>query len=175
LQCHEQRHLHADEQTTTYKVKGYRLVTFGGQHITPVGKAVLLCEHKNKFRPIEFEVVENVSNVLGLGTCEELGLVKRVETLSNDVFGKYADTFTGLGCISGITHHIQVDPNHTPVVYPPQRMECLGVIERVHEVTDWVNSMITVVKPNNKLRICVDPPVTLTKLLNVNITPLRIP
>ena len=58
-----------------------RLVAFGGQRITPVGKAVLLCEHKNKFRPIEFEVVDNVSNVLGLGTCEELGLVKRVETM----------------------------------------------------------------------------------------------
>ena len=102
----------------------------------------------------------------------ELGLVKRVETLSNDVFSKYADTFTGLGCTSGVTHHIQTDPNHMPVVHPPrkvpvtiypkvkaelQHMERLGVIERVQEATDWVNSMVTVVKPNGKLRICIDP------------------
>ena len=71
-----------------------------------------------------------------------------------------------------VTHHIQTDPNHMPVVHPPrkvpvtirpkvkaelQRMERLGVIERVQEATDWVNSMVTVVKPNGKLRICIDP------------------
>ena len=28
---------------------------------------------------------------------------------------------------------------------------------RVHEPSDWVNSMVTVIKPNGKLRICIDP------------------
>ena len=144
-----------------------RLVAFSGQRITPVGKAVL-CEHKNKFRPIEFQVVDNVSNVLGLGTCEELGLVKRVETLSNDVFSKYADTFAGLGCISGVTHHIQTDPNHVPVVHPPQKVSVtirpkvkaeLQRMERLEGPRSHrlVNSMVTVAKPNGKLRICIDP------------------
>ena len=36
-------------------------------------------------------------------------------------------------------------------------MEKLGVVERVHEPSDWVNSMVTVIKPNGKLRICIDP------------------
>ena len=36
-------------------------------------------------------------------------------------------------------------------------MEKLGVVEHVHEPTDWVNSMVTIVKPNGKLRICIDP------------------
>ena len=36
-------------------------------------------------------------------------------------------------------------------------MERLKVIERVHEPTDWVNSMVIVTKPNGKLRICIDP------------------
>ena len=36
-------------------------------------------------------------------------------------------------------------------------MERLGVIERAQEPTDWVNSMVTIVKPNGKLRICIDP------------------
>ena len=38
-----------------------------------------------------------------------------------------------------------------------QHMEQLGVIERVHEATEWVNSMVTVTKPNGKLQICIDP------------------
>ena len=36
-------------------------------------------------------------------------------------------------------------------------MEKLKVIERVYEPTEWVNSMVTVVKTNGKLRICIDP------------------
>ena len=36
-------------------------------------------------------------------------------------------------------------------------MEKLKVIERVYEPTEWVNSMVTIIKPNGKLRICIDP------------------
>ena len=35
-------------------------------------------------------------------------------------------------------------------------MEQTGVIVRQTEPTDWVNSMVAVVKPN-KIRICIDP------------------
>ena len=38
-----------------------------------------------------------------------------------------------------------------------KRMEQLDVIEKINEPTEWVNSMVTVVKPNGKLRICIDP------------------
>ena len=101
-------------------------------------------------------------------------LVQRMEALESDLLAKYADTFTGLGCITGFTHHIQLDPNHKPVVHPPrkvpvtirskvkeelERMERLEVIERIQEpmATDWVNSMVNVYKPNGKLCICIDP------------------
>ena len=36
-------------------------------------------------------------------------------------------------------------------------MEAEGVVVKVVEPTEWVNSMVTVVKPNGKLRICIDP------------------
>ena len=36
-------------------------------------------------------------------------------------------------------------------------MEELEVIEKVEEPTDWVNSTVTIVKSNGKLRICIDP------------------
>lgn len=35
-------------------------------------------------------------------------------------------------------------------------MESLGVITKQIEPTDWVNSMVTVTKPN-EVRICIDP------------------
>ena len=35
-------------------------------------------------------------------------------------------------------------------------MEELDVIEKVVEPTDWVNSMVTIVKPKGSLRICID-------------------
>ena len=149
-----------------------KLVTFGGHQINPLGRAVMLCEHKNKYMSVEFQILERVSNVLGLKTSTEMKLVKRIESITEDILSKHTDTFTGLGCITGVTHHIKVDPNYKPVVHPPrkvpvtlrskvkdelERMERLNVIERVHKPTDWVNSMVTIVKPNGKLRICIDP------------------
>ena len=37
------------------------------------------------------------------------------------------------------------------------RMEKMGVIQIVHELTDWVNLMVLVEKKSGKLRICLDP------------------
>ncbi|XP_028411133.1 uncharacterized protein K02A2.6-like [Dendronephthya gigantea] len=90
----------------------------------------------------------------------------------DDILNHYPDLFSGLGCIQSVgKHHIEVDPNIKPVIHPPrkvpaalrhrilkelERMVDLGVIEKQSEPTSWVNSMVTVVKPN-KLRICIDP------------------
>ena len=82
--------------------------------------------------------------------------------------------FDGLGCITDILYHIDVDPSCQPIIHPPrrvpiklrpqlqeelERMEHLDheVIEKVSTPTSWVNSMVTIVKPNGTLRICVDP------------------
>ena len=114
----------------------------------------------------------NVQNVLGKTSCSKLKLVKRVDAIEKCITDDYADVFKGLGHIDGITHHIQLDENIKPVIHPPRRvpvtlrtrvkdelsrMEKLGVVERVHQPSDWVNSMVTVIKPNGKLRIYIDP------------------
>jgi hypothetical protein len=77
--------------------------------------------------------------------------------------------FSGLGCLPGY-HHINVKPEITPVIHAPrkvpialrdrvkaelQRMVDMDVIERQDEPTEWVSSMVVVVKPN-KIRICID-------------------
>ena len=37
------------------------------------------------------------------------------------------------------------------------RMEKLGIIEKVEKSTDWVNALVVVSKPNGNLRVCLDP------------------
>ena len=91
-------------------------------------------------------------------------------TVANqNILHEYSDLFQGLGGIPG-EHTIKVDPSIPAVVHPPRkvpvslkdkikdeldRMEQTGVIVRQTEPTDWVNSMVAVVKPN-KIRICID-------------------
>ena len=69
------------------------------------------------------------------------------------------------------TYTIKIDPTVTPVVHGPRcqpkalsakirtklkEMEADGHITKVTEHTDWVSSMVTVVR-NGELRICSDP------------------
>ncbi|CAB3980368.1 Hypothetical predicted protein [Paramuricea clavata] len=84
---------------------------------------------------------------------------------------KYADCFEGLGCLPH-TVRIELRDDATPVVEPCrtipfaqynklkdelQRMEAMGVIEKIEEPTEWVNSFVPVTKPNRNLRVCLDP------------------
>ncbi len=79
--------------------------------------------------------------------------------------------FSGIGCFEG-EFHITVDPAVPPVIQPPRRvqealqeplkkeldaLEAQGIITKVSEPTDWVNSLVCVTKPNGSLRLCLDP------------------
>ena len=52
-------------------------------------------------------------------------------------------------------------------------MEKLNVIEKIDEPTEWVNSMVTIIKPNGKLHICIDPR-DLNKAVKRDYYPMRI-
>ena len=153
-----------------------RLVAFGDQRLNACGKVTINCQHKEKIYPVVFEVIDqDVPNILGLATCVELKLVQRLDAINTqtaDILDSYSDVFEGLGCITDASYRIKVDENAQPIVHPPRkvpvtlrpkvqqelkRMEELDVIEKVEEPTDWVNSMVSIVKPNGKLRICIDP------------------
>ena len=88
-----------------------------------------------------------------------------------DVINAYPDVFQGLGHMPG-TVHLELDKSATPTVMPPRRvpvalkdklkteldrMEERQIITKVVEPTDWVSSLVTVDKPNGKIRICIDP------------------
>ena len=75
------------------------------------------------------------------------------------------------GTLAG-EHHIRINEHIQPVQHVPRRLpvatrekvqrkldelEKDGIVEKVTEPTPWISSMVTVVKPNGKLRICLDP------------------
>ena len=141
-----------------------QLGAFGGEKLKTIGKFSTVCTYQEKYWPIEFQVVNrNVPNILGLTTCLELNFVKCVLTIDenectqstvppeSDIFEQYSDVFTGLECVKGVVHHIETDPAVKPVVHPSRRvsaplrqkvkdeldrMERLGVVERVQEPTE---------------------------------------
>lgn len=92
--------------------------------------------------------------------------------VSKDViFQKFTDIFEGVGRMPGVVH-LQVDKEVPPVVMPPRRvpiaikcklkeelgrLQSLDIITKVEGPTDWVSSLVTVVKPSGKLRVCIDP------------------
>ena len=140
------------------------------------------CQHNGKKYNIEFEVLDqDVPNILGLPTSVKLNLIKCINTVqeqnipdsSNTKFyEKFKDVFDGLGCISDVIYHINIDPSCQPIIHPPchvpiklrpmiheelTHMESLDVIEKVNTPISWVNSMVTIVKPNETLHIWIDP------------------
>jgi hypothetical protein len=139
-----------------------------------LGQVNLVVTHRKAKRKVTFEIVGNdqsMPNIIGRESSVILGLVKRVHMMqSSNILSKYADLFTGVGCLRG-EYDIKLDANVTPKIHPPRsvpiairkqvkealhRMENNGVIAKVYEPTDWVNSLVTVVK-QGKVRICLDP------------------
>ena len=89
-----------------------------------------------------------------------------------DIFVAYKDVFStnSIGCLP-ITYHIEIEKNVRPVIHAPRqvpaalhpkiqeeldRMEKLGVVEPTTIPSEWVLSLLMVVKPN-KIRLCIDP------------------
>ena len=124
---------------------------------------------------------EERDSLLGDKSCEDLGLVKRVYRINtavnelNDsvdaIVKNYAEVFRGLGSLP-FTYKIQLKENAQPVVHAARRvpaplktrlkkeldrMTTMGVIKKIEEPTDWVNSMVCVKKKNGDLRLCMDP------------------
>ena len=130
-------------------------MAFGGQKLATCGKAIIPCHHNGKQYDIEFEVLDlDVPSILGLPMSIKLNLIKRINAVqqqnaqdsnTTNFFEKYEDIFDGLGCISDVLYHINIDPSCQPMIHPPchvpiklrpqiqeelKRMEHLNVIEK---------------------------------------------
>ena len=149
------------------------LTAFGGSKLSTSGQTELMCYNRRTKYKLTFDVIDkDVPNIIGKYSSVKLGLVKRVHHTArrSDILSGYSDLFRGIGLIKG-EYNIEVDTNVSPKIHPPRsvpvairdrvkteldRMEQNGIIAKVYEPTDWVNSLVTVVKPN-KVRICIDP------------------
>ncbi len=148
-----------------------RLTSYSGENLKVQGRTSLRTQDK----PIDFYIVETTQNpILGLSTSQELGIIKIVLNVdsTNCFFKRHSKLFQGLGCLT-TPYHIKIDRSVTPVVSPPRNqpaairerlketldeMEATGVIRKVDEPTEWVNSLVVIEKPKSKkLRICLDP------------------
>ena len=112
-------------------------MSYTGHKIPVMGKAALNVKLRGKTHFVEFQIIEHSAiPVIGLQTCHELNLVKRVSSVNtkgeenqsndtnqdvNEILQKYEDVFDGIGCLEG-TYQIKIDPNVSPVVHPPRKI-----------------------------------------------------
>ena len=89
-----------------------------------------------------------------------------------DLTARFKNVFEGeVGRLGGLLH-LEVDETVQPVQLPVrrvavsmksklkaelERLERLGVVEKQDAPTRWVSNMVLVRKPNNDIRICLDP------------------
>ena len=99
--------------------------------------------------------------------------LEMLQTLSSreDLISAYPDQFEGIGSFPG-TYHITLREDARPVVHAPQKCpiarwplvcekldewEKSDIINPVEELTDWVSSLAYSMKPNGRLRLCLNP------------------
>ena len=88
------------------------------------------------------------------------------------ILKEYKDVFKGIGTLLGGPYHIRLKEEYKPVQHPPrsvpiamqsayklelERLTKEGIITEVKEHTEWINSIVPVMKPNGSLRLCLDP------------------
>ena len=84
---------------------------------------------------------------------------------------EYVDDFQGVGTLPGGPYHIRLNQYNQPIQHPPcsiqvgmqkayraelDRLLVEGIIAKVHEHTEWVNSMVPVLKPDGTTRLYLD-------------------
>ena len=93
-------------------------------------------------------------------------------TTKEYILHEYADVFRGIGTLPGGLYHIKLKDSYKPVQHPPKSMPLgmqyaykaeldrlvkEGIITEVHDHTEWINSIVPVVKEDSSLRLCLDP------------------
>ena len=84
----------------------------------------------------------------------------------------YADVFKGVQTLPDGPYHIKLKDSYKPVQHPPMsvplgmqsaykteldRVMREGIITELHKHTEWINSIVPVMKEDGSLRLCLDP------------------
>lgn len=115
--------------------------------------------------------------LLGLRACEDLNLVKRLNSVGNQLLSRvdpvreFPSLFTGLGKMDtpytiklkgDASPYAQFAPRRIPIPLMEnvkKKLEALvedDVVEPVDEPTEWCAPLVTVPKPDGDIRLCVD-------------------
>lgn len=173
------------------KDKKINLRTYDDKPIPTKGMCRVTLSRKGQKVNALFVLVEGDRQaILGLKTCDQLGLIKRVHVIDRDKVTssdnteattcrtkhtdwvkEYKEVFKGIGRLPG-KHKIRLKDNAEPVIHPArtvpvalkkrlrEKLDSLiaeGVVRKIEEPTEWVNSLVIVEKPNGDLRLCIDP------------------
>lgn len=166
---------------TKLKKRETNLTAYNGTRIQHYGTITLPCYHKKgPSQQTEFYIVNTAGPaILGLPSSRSLKLVTlhcSIETSQpinsvESLKARYPEQFDRIGNFPG-EYHITLKPEAHPVIHAPRKfaihlkkdlekelksMEKNGVITKVTEPTDWVNSLVVSRKSNGKLRVCLDP------------------
>ena len=110
------------------------------------------------------------------------GKTHPLPTTKEYILHEYADVFKGVGTLPGGPYHIQLKNSYRPGQHPPRsvplgmqsaykaeldRLVKEGIIKEVHEHTEWINSIVPVMKEDDSLRLCLDQ-IDLNKAINRN-------
>lgn len=89
------------------------LVAFGDHKLNTVGKASIRCQYKGSQYTIEFEITDqNVPCIIGLDTYIKMNLIQNIDVVDDKtsaIYEEYNDVFDGLGCITNVRYHINID------------------------------------------------------------------
>ena len=100
------------------------------------------------------------------------GKTHPLPTTKEYILHEYADVFKGVGTLPGGPYHTKLKDSYKPVQHPPRsvplgmqstykaeldRLVREGIITEVHEHTEWINSIVPVMKEDGSLRLCLDP------------------
>ncbi|UYV75014.1 hypothetical protein LAZ67_12002096, partial [Cordylochernes scorpioides] len=126
-----------------------------------------------------YVIDKKVESLLGGKASLELGIIKRVnhvnESMSTNIetlVQEYEHLFHGLGTIKGYNHKVTLKDNYRPIAQRCRRIPYAiveavnqeldkmlenGIIEEVHQGSEWVSNIIVVPKRDSEeIRLCID-------------------
>ena len=176
------------------------LVMYDKSTIKPVGE-ITMCvtnpKNNDGFKVRFIIVKEAVRPILGCRAVQLMGLLTvNFDNISVvnaqschvvNVVNEFHDVFEGeVGTLEG-SLDLVIDKKIPPVKLPCrrwpnpvkekvrheiERLEGLGVVEKVTQPTDWISSLVVTMKPNGQVRLCIDPK-PLNKAIKRNHYPMR--
>ena len=123
-------------------------------------------QSKQTTEPVLPQIKWNTDSIELNGKTHKLPITK------DYMLKEYSDVLKGIGTLSGGPYHIRLKEQYRPVQHPPRlvpvamqtaykaeldRLTKEGIITEVKEHTEWINSIVPVMKSNGSLRLCLNP------------------